>query len=193
MPECQKKISYETRYKMLMKCAKKARGYTKSFKMVKGKQKWTRTLYTGDEVDPVTGRFTSGLETLNGRGLSFDEHIHPESKKKPDYNDWLSSYLARKGRKSEYDKEYDDRVRKPKLADPEYAEEQRRRNRELKRQYYANERKSGILKISGLSSGPDGGRTEEFNLDGIVQEPTPELLSRTKAKFHAVMTEHGGK
>jgi hypothetical protein len=163
--------------------------------MVKGKQKWTRTLYTGDEVDPVTGRFTSGLETLNGRGLSFDEHIHPESKKKPDFDDWLSSHLEVKGRTSEYNKEYYGEVTKPKLADPEYAEEYRRKNREMKRQIYANERKSGILKISGLPTGPHehGGRTEEFNLDGIVQEPTPELLSRTKAKFHAVMTEHGGK
>jgi hypothetical protein len=127
--------------------------------------------------------------------LSFDEHIHPESKKKPDYNDWLSSHLARKGRKSEYNKEYYNEVTKPKLADPEYAEEYRRKKRERERARYAKERKSGILKISGLSSGPHGGggRTEKFNLDGIVQEPTPELLSRTEAKFRAVMTECGGK
>lgn len=178
-----------------MKCAKKARGYTKSVKMVKGKQKWTRTLYTGDEVDPETGLFTSGLETLNGIGLSFDEHIHPESKKKPDFNEWLSSHLASKDRRSEYGKDYWERVTLPKLADPEYAEEYRRKHREIRRARYAKERKSGILKISGLPTGPreHGGRTEEFNLDGIVQEPTPELLSRTEAKFHAVMTEYGGK
>jgi hypothetical protein len=75
MPECQEKVLYRNRYKMRVQCAKEARNYSYINVIVQGHNKCFRTLHTGNEVDPATGHFTSGLETIEGRGLAFEECI----------------------------------------------------------------------------------------------------------------------
>jgi hypothetical protein len=85
-------------------------------------------------------------------------------------------------------------VEKHKLeADEDYLEEKRRQNRESARQSRQKQRNSGRMKLSSLPSGPDGGRTKEFDVPGIVNEVTDEQLLKWKQVLDSATTENPGK